>query len=335
MGDYIIIFLLISFSALFSGLTLGLMSLNAQELKRKASLGDKEAAKVYAVRKRGNLLLCTLLIGNVSINSALAIFLGSLASGLMAGLMATGLIVIFGEIIPQAVFSRFALKLGAKMAWLVKLTIILFFPICWPIAWVLNKTLGDELPTIYSKRELMKIIEEHEDLKESDVGAEEERIVKGALTFSDKNVVDIMTPRSVMVAVEESSTIDEEMFEYIRESAYSRIPVYKNKIDNIVGILYRSDLIGAKNLNKKIGQVCDKEVFFVDEKKKLVYAFNAFLRIKQHLFIVTGKFGGVVGLITLEDVLEEIIRSEIMDEDDKDRDLRKLAKQAIKKRKMI
>lgn len=333
--NYLIIVILIFFSALFSGLTLGLMSLNAQELKRKMSLGDKDAAKVYAVRKRGNLLLCTLLIGNVAVNSALSIFLGSIASGLVAGLTATGLIVIFGEIAPQAVFSRFALKLGARMSWFVRLAIVIFFPVCWPLAWVLNKTLGEELPTIYSKRELMKIIEEHEDLKESDVSAEEEKIVKGALTFSDKKVKDIMTPRSAMVALESSRVLDKAAFDDIRGFAHSRIPIYKDKIDNIVGILYRSDLIGDKNLNKKVGQVCDKNVLFVDENKKLVDVFNAFLRTRQHLFIANNEFGGVVGLIALEDVLEEILRSEIMDEDDRYRDLRRFAKQGLKKRKMV
>jgi len=99
------------------------MSLSASELKRKMTLGSTEAKKVYAVRRRGNLLLTTLLIGNVAVNSALAIFLGSVASGVVAGLIATGLIVIFGEIMPQAIFSRYALSLGAKVDWLVKIFI--------------------------------------------------------------------------------------------------------------------------------------------------------------------------------------------------------------------
>jgi metal transporter CNNM len=161
MLNYLIVIILLIFSALFSGLTLGLMSLSAPELKRKVALGDKDAKKVYPVRKQGNLLLTTLLIGNVAINAALSIFLGSIASGLTAGLTATALIVVFGEITPQAVFSRFALSLGAKTAWLVRIFIIILYPISWPIAWVLNKTLGEEMVTIYSKQELMKIVEEH------------------------------------------------------------------------------------------------------------------------------------------------------------------------------
>lgn len=331
---YIIILVLIIFSALFSGLTLGLMSLNVQELKRKMSLGDKDAKRVYGVRKNGNLLLCTLLIGNVAVNSALAIFLGSLASGFVAALLATGLIVVFGEITPQAIFSRFALSLGAKMAGFVRLLIFILYPICWPISLVLDKTLGDELPTIYSKRELMKIIEEHEDSPKSDVKAEEERIVKGALTFSDKKVQEIMTPKSAVVMLESLTKLDKGTLESISGSGHSRIPVYRGRTDNVIGILYIRDLLGDKNVGKEAGQVCDKKVFFVDEDKKLASVFNAFLRTKHHLFVVSNQFGSVVGVVTLEDILEEIIRAEIMDENDRHKDLRKFAK-VLKKRKMI
>jgi len=329
--SYIIIVILILFSALFSGLTLGLMSLDTQELKRKMSLGDKNAAKVYHVRKRGNLLLCTLLIGNVAINSTLSIFLGSITSGIMAGLTATALIVIFGEITPQAVFSRFALILGAKTAWLVKIFIFILFPLCWPIAWILDKALGDELATIYSKQELMKIIEEHEVSKQSDVKAEEEKIIKGALTFSDKKVKDVMTPRSAMVILNYLQKIDKDLLRLIEKTGHSRFPVFQDSTDNIVGILYLIDLLGNKNLNKSVGQVVSKNIFSVEEDKQLGNVFSAFLRTHNHLFIAVNNFGEITGLITLEDILEEIIRSEIIDEGDIVADLRKVAKKKSKK----
>lgn len=330
MLSYLIITILIIFSALFSGLTLGLMSLNAPELKRKMALGDKAAAKVYKIRRRGNLLLTTLLVSNVAVNATLSIFLGSITSGFAAGLIATSLIVILGEITPQAIFSRFALSLGAKMAWFVKIFIFILYPVCWPIAWVLNKVLGDEMPNIYSKKELMKIIEEHEGAKESDVDADEERIIKGALTFSDKRVKDVMTPKTVMKALEYSQKIDKSLLDSLRDASHSRIPVYKQTLDNIVGILYLAQLLGEKNIGKTVGRVAGKKVFFVDENKKLDITFNTFLNTHHHLFIVNNEFGSVTGLITLEDVLEEIIRSEIMDEDDEHRDLRRLAKRQKK-----
>ncbi len=107
--DYFIVILLVVLSRIFSGLTLGFFSLNKDDLERKAELGDERAKKIYKLRKNGNLLLCTLLIGNVAVNSTLSIFLGSIVSGFTAGIMATALIVVFGEIVPQASFSRFAL----------------------------------------------------------------------------------------------------------------------------------------------------------------------------------------------------------------------------------
>jgi len=336
MINYIIIAILLVFSALFSGLTLGLMSLSAPELKRKMSLGDKKAEKVYSIRRRGNLLLTTLLIGNVAINSALSIFLGSIASGFMAGLIATGLIVIFGEIAPQAIFSRFALSLGAKTAWLVRIFIIVLYPISWPIAWVLNKTLGEEMATIYSKQELMKIVEEHKAAKRSDVGVDEERIVKGALTFSDKLVKDVMTPKSVVEAFEASTKIDKEFLAKLKNTGHSRFPVYKDKLDNIIGILHLARLVGGESMGKKIERFIIREVLFVDENKKLEVVFDAFLTSHQHMSMVINEFGSVVGIITLENILEEIINLEIVDEFDKHKDLRKFAKkQRVKDRKTI
>ncbi|MBU1179384.1 hemolysin family protein [Patescibacteria group bacterium] len=333
--NYLIVAVLILFSALFSGLTLGLMGLDSYELKRKKSLGDKDAARLYPIRKKGNLLLCTLLIGNVGVNSSLAVFLGSITSGIVAGFTATALIVLLGEITPQAIFSRFSLKLGGKLWWLVRFFMILLFPICWPIAKALDRLLGEEMATIYSKKELMKIVEEHEDSAQSDVKEEEERIIRGALTFADKKVSNIMTPRTEIFALPYSQKIDAELLATIIKSGYSRIPVYKTKLDNIVGILYVKKLIGEKNQNKKVFQACEKKVLFVDESKGLAQVFDSFLETRNHLFVVTDEFGAVSGVITIEDVLEEIIGSEIVDETDKYEDLRKHAKQRMKKRKII
>lgn len=324
--DYLIVVLLIVFSALFSGLTLGLMGLNKQALKRKVSLGDKEAIKVYAVRKKGNLLLTTLLIGNVAVNAALSIFLGSLTTGIMAGLTATSLIVVFGEITPQAIFSRFALSLGAKTAWLVKIFIFILYPISKPIAWLLDRALGEELPTIYSKQELMKIIEEHEDTKASDVSEEEEKIVKGALTFSVKIVLDVMTPRTVMNMLSADDEINSGVIKKLQEWGNSRVPVYKDNTNNIVGILYVKRLVGNDVADKKIGEIADMKAFFIDQKEHLDVVFEKFLKTHHHLYIVQNEFSEVTGIITLEDILEEIIGEEIVDEVDVHNDMRKFAR---------
>lgn len=328
--EYAIILILLAFSALFSGLTLGLMSWDAQELKRKAESGDEDAAALYPVRKDGNLLLTTLLIGNVLVNAVLSIFLGSLTTGIVAVVAATSLIVIFGEILPQATFNQNGIALGARFVWVVRIFIFVLYPIAKPISWALDKVLGSELPTVYSKQELMKIIEEHEDAHDSEVDEDEERIIKGALTFSDKKVEDIMTPRTVVHAFAVNDVINDELLQEVRESGLSRFPVFEEDMDSIVGMLYTSQLIGADNMGAKVGDIASKEVRFILDDASLDDALQMFLKTRKHLSIVKDEFGGMAGVLTLEDVLEEIIRTEIVDERDLHADMRAFAKQSSK-----
>ena len=326
----VIIILLVALSGLFSGLTLGLLGLDKTELERKIKLGNKKAKKVYSVRKKGNLLLCTLLLGNVAVNSALAIFLGSIASGLIGGITATGLIVLFGEIIPQASISRYALTVGAKTAWLVKIFIFILYPICWPISKALDKALGEEMPTIWSKNELAEIIKTHEDSKDSGIDADEERIILGALSFSNKKITEIMTPSVVVFALEIDTPINDKLLKKIKKSGFTRIPIYKKTLDNIVGIIYLKDLIGIKK-NDTIKKLCKKkELFKITTEKKLDVLLNQFIRKKIHLATVFNEYNEFRGIVTLEDILEEILKKEIVDENDTVVDLQKMAKEKMK-----
>jgi metal transporter CNNM len=313
---YAIIIILIALSALFSGLTLGFFSLKKDDLERKAELGDKRAQKVFSVRKNGTLLLCTLLTGNAAVNASISILLNSIVSGVLAGVMATVLIVIFGEITPQAVFSRHGLRFGAKFVWLTKFFIILFFPLCWPLAKVLNALLGHEMPTVYSKKELVKIIEEHEDLPQSDLDADEEKILKGGLSFSDKKVADIMTPRAHIAALPAGKKINKKNMAEITASGHSRIPVYEKTLDAVVGILYLKDLVRGRAFNTSVGAAARKNIIFVDPNKPLDELLNDFRRTRNHLFVVKNKLDRVVGIVTIEDVIEEILGAEIIDEFD-------------------
>ena len=245
--EILIVTLLVLLSGCFSGLTLGFFSLNLTSLERKMKLGDKRARKVYPVRKNGNLLLCTLLLGNVAVNSAMAIFLGEIATGIVAGIISTGLIVIFGEIIPQALFSRYALQFGANSVWLVRIFIFLLYPIAFPLSWALDKMLGQELSTIWSKREIEEIIKHHEDAVESEIDADEERILLGALAFSDKTADMVATPKPVVFMLRQEQNIDDTLLQQIKEKGFSRIPVYMdNNTDQIEGVLFSKDLIGIR-----------------------------------------------------------------------------------------
>ncbi|PIT88950.1 MAG: hypothetical protein COU27_02915 [Candidatus Levybacteria bacterium CG10_big_fil_rev_8_21_14_0_10_36_7] len=324
--SYLIIIFLVLLSGLFSGMTLGFFSLRVDSLKRKAELGDKRAIKVYPIRKKGNLLLCTLLIGNVLVNSVLSIFLGSLLSGVLAVFLATGLIVIFGEILPQASFSRYALTVGAKFSWLVRIFIFLFYPLCAPIAWLLDKMLGDEMPTMYSKKELIMLVEDHEDSSRSDIDADEERIIKGALSYSNKTVKDIMTKKENIFSVEGDLEVTEELIHEIQNVGHSRIPVRMKGRFQIIGILYVKDIVHKKLGRQKIKDLMRKDVYYAKDTEKLDNLLNAFKSTRNHLFIVRDKTRKLVGIVTIEDVIEEIIGSEIIDEFDNKRNLHKYAK---------
>ncbi len=319
---YVVVIALLIMSALFSGLTLGLMSLGPHELKRKMALGDNRARQIYAVRKRGNLLLVTLLVGNVAAISTLSLFLESISSGVTAGILTTFLITIFGEIVPQAIFSRYAMVLGAKTAWLVKIILVIFYPVAAPLAWLLDKALGEELPTMYSRKELMGILEEHGG---STLKKDEERIARGALTFSDKIIRDIMTPRSMVTGIEQDRVLDAGTIEDLRLSGYSRFPVYDESFDQVTGILYSQQLIDPAIRNKTVMKVASKNVFFVNEDARLDHALNAFIKTKNHLFMVVNQFSEFVGVIAIEDVIEEILGVEIVDEFDKYANVRAVA----------
>lgn len=312
----VIVVTLVLLSGIFSGLTLGLMGLNGPELKRKAALGNKRAARVYEVRKDGNLLLVTLLLGNVAVNTALSIFLGSLTAGIIAGVLATGLIVIFGEIVPQAVFARHGLLFGSRLVWLVNIFIFLLFPIARPIASVLDRALGNELQTMYSHKELLKIIQEHRYSKHSDLDEEEEQIIQGALTFSSLRAKDVMTRRDKVYMLEANTHLTDEKLHDIRDHGWSRMPVYEGSESNIVGILFAKNLIGRDVEECTARDLMETNVIAVQDRESLDDIFEQFIDSRQHLFIVKNDRGACVGVVSFEDVIEEIISEEIHDEND-------------------
>jgi len=306
---------LIVLSGLFSGLTLGLLGLDKSELERKIKLGDKRAKKVYSVRKKGNLLLATLLLGNVGVNSAIAILLGGVAAGVVAGFIATGLIVIFGEILPQAFISRYALDVGSRTTWLVKIFIFVLYPVCWPISKALDKMLGEEMPTVWPRGELKEIITHHRKSGESEIDMDEERIVHGALSFSDKVVSDVMVSRPHVFALEVGEVIDKKLLKRMKKFGFSRFPVYKKKMENIMGVLFIRNLVGV-SVEKKVSSVYKKKVLKVLETKKLDSLLKLFMKDRIHMAAVFNAEDDFVGIVTLEDIVEEIFGKEIVDEDD-------------------
>lgn len=327
MENFLIITALVLLSAFFSGMTIGFFSLNLTYLENKMKLGDRRAKRIYPLRKRSNLLLCTLLLGNVAVNAVIAIYLGTIASGVVASLIATGLIFILGEMIPQAVAARYGFYLGSLFWWFIWLFIVIFYPIAFPISLLLDKILGKEMPTVYSREEFQEIIKHHEDSPLSDIDEDEEKIIIGALSFSQKSVSDIMTPRTVIYSLEASKVIDRELLLQIKDKGFSRIPVFEGKKDNLIGILYSKELIGYNPEEQKtVGDLCNRRsLIHIEKDMKLDELFNLFIKERRHIAFVFGEFGELKGLVTLEDVIEEILRTEIVDEADKTVDMRKLA----------
>ncbi|XP_037536793.1 metal transporter CNNM4 [Nematolebias whitei] len=344
----ILICCLLVLSGIFSGLNLGLMALDPMELRIVQSCGtDKEkkyARKIEPIRRKGNYLLCSLLLGNVLVNTTLTILLDDLiGSGLGAVVASTSGIVIFGEIVPQALCSRHGLAVGANTILLTKLFMLLTFPLSWPISKLLDRILGQEIGTVYNREklvEMLKVTEPYNDLVK-----EELNMIQGALELRTKTVEDVMTPLSNCFMLSSDRVLDFNTMSEIMESGYTRIPVYDNERSNIVDILFVKDLAFVDpddcTTLKTITKFYNHPVHFVFHDTKLDAMLEEFKKGKSHLAIVQkvnnegegDPFYEVLGLVTLEDVIEEIIKSEILDESDLYTDNRNRKKVAHNKNK--
>ena len=321
-------------------MTIGMFSLSAFELKRKADLGDAEAELVYPIRARGNELLVGLLIGNVLVNSALTVVLDSVLpgstaiAGIFTVIIATVLITLFGEILPQAFLKQNGLKFGALIAPYLTWYLEFMRPFSGRLGFLLDKTVGSDAPTVYSTDELVRILEEHEESDDSDIEADEIAIVRNVLNFGDKLVHDVMTPKSVVTAIDKDEILSPAVLKELHESGHSRFPVYDGDLNNIIGTLYLRDLIDTNKHSQTAGKAMDRRMYFVNESKELDHALNAIIKTQHHLFIVVNEFKEMVGIVTIEDIIEEIMGREIIDEFDKFDDMREVAAlEAGRKRK--
>lgn len=241
----IVIIILLIFSGLFSGLNLGLMSLDKTELQIIENCGTatekSHAKKIFPLRKRGNFLLCTILLGNVMVNNTLTIFMDNITgSGAAAVVSATLGIVIFGEIIPQAVCSRHGLAVGAHTIWITKFFMLLTFPLSFPISKILDCVLGEEVGAVYNRdrlRELLKVTEENMDLVK-----DEFHIIAGALELSKKTVKDVMTKIEDVYMISYDGCLDFDTMNEIMKTGYTRVPVYEGEKSNIIALLNIKDL---------------------------------------------------------------------------------------------
>ena len=268
----------------------------------------------------------------------------NLTSGLVGLIVSTAVITTFGEIIPQAVCSRHALVVGAHTTWFVYLFMLVTLPVAYPISAILDKVLGEEVGNTISRTMLGNFFKQ---LEEEGVFKKEERkIMQAALDLEHKSVKSVMTPIEKVYMLEINTKIDANSMREIYKKGHSRIPVYEHNKDNIIGILMSRDLllINPDRVNvslKQLSSILLRNTVNISADDKLEPLLGYFKKGLTHIGVVTqietregrDPTHRVCGIVTLEDIIEEIIQDEIVDEyelyDDKQH--RRLMKQRLVK----
>ena len=321
------VFFLIFLSALISGSEVSFFSLNSQNLQELSEIDERKEKKIRNLLKNPNKLLATILIANNFINVAIIILSsfitskifvfenGSIIQFLIQVIVITFILVLLGEITPKVYAKQNAVIFSQRMT-----SIIIFFGFIFsPLSSILtsatsfiDKRLKQKAANI-SMDEISQAIElasdgvEHED---------EKRILRSIVEFSNIDVKEIMKPRTDVIALDKNTSY-EEVLQIIISSSYSRIPVFEGSFDNIIGVLYIKDLIPHLSSEEVNWLSLCHEAMFVPETKKVNDLLSEFREKKIHLAIVVDEYGGTSGIVTLEDVLEEIV-GEINDEFDDD-----------------
>ncbi|XP_052186782.1 DUF21 domain-containing protein At5g52790-like isoform X3 [Diospyros lotus] len=243
---------LVAFAGLMSGLTLGLMSLSLVDLEILVKAGQpqdrKNAEKILPIVKNQHRLLCTLLICNSLAMEALPIFVDALLPAWGAILISVTLILAFGEIIPQALCSKYGLSVGAKLSPLVRLLVIVVFPLSYPISKLLDLLLGKGHSALLRRAELKTLVDMHghESGKGGELTREETTIICGALDLTQKTAKDAMTPIAEIFSLDLNSVLDDDTMNLILKKGHSRVPVHSGSTSNIIGLILVKNLIKCR-----------------------------------------------------------------------------------------
>ena len=325
--SFVLLFILLLCSALISGAEVALFSLKKGDIETADADSSKSIILITSLLERPKKLLATILVANNFINIAIVILFAYIGKFLFSSIenevfrflleviCATFLILLFGEIIPKIYASRNSLKFSIALARPLQFLDVVFSPISMPLRFItiqIQNGLGKQKSNI-SVDQLSQALELTND---DDTTKEEQQILQSIVSFGNTDTKQVMRPRMDIFAV----NIDAEFNTIIPEiinNGYSRIPVFEENIDKVVGILYVKDLL--PHLNKKIfdWKTILREPFFVPENKKLDDLMQEFQIKKVHLAIVVDEYGGTSGVISLEDIIEEIV-GDISDEYDVD-----------------
>ena len=323
MTLWVALVILVGFSAFFSASETAFSSLNQIRLKSRAEDGDSSAARVLNMAEQYDKLLSTILIGNNIVNIAAASIgtilftrmLGAERGATVSTIVLTIIVLIFGEVTPKSL----AKEMPEKVATAVSPFLVLLMALMTPLTWLFTqwkKLLGrfvhsGEADTI-TEGELMTMVSEAEN--DGELTDRESELIRSAIEFDDVEVEEILTPRVDVVAVEDDIPL-EELAQTFAESGYSRLPVYHGTIDNIIGVVHEKDFYIARL--KKATKIDDLVVptLYTTGSTQISQLLRTLREQHHHLAVVVDECGGTEGIITLEDILEELV-GEIWDEHD-------------------
>ena len=315
-------------SALISGSEVAFFSLSKTDLKKISSSNIKNLKLIALLRSKPRRLLATLLVSNNFINISIVLLLASfgqlfdfdfLPSWLNFVLdvgFITALILLFGEILPKVYANRKPISFSKKMAFPVQfLDKYLFFFITIPMS-KMTKFVQDKLVFKKPNLSIDKLSDAFDLTDKNETSNEEKKILKGIISFGSTEVKQVMKPRIDVFSVSKTMSYSE-LIKQVRENRYSRIPVFDETIDNVAGVIYLKDLFPHLNEQSFDWTTLIREPYFIPESKKLDDLLKEFQKLKNHMAIVVDEYGGNSGIITLNDIVEEIV-GEINDEFNQD-----------------
>jgi putative hemolysin len=320
----LLIILLLILSAFFSGSEAALFSLNTGQVERLKERGGALGRLITAMLQRPTNLIITFLVGNEVVHVALAVTVTSLAlltygeGGEYVAIAATMLmLLLFGEVMPKSIAVRYPERVSLLVAWPIQTFAYVIAPLQWGLRKLVDSVMGEraERPmSLITEEEFKTLVDIGED--EGLIDQDERELLQRVFEFGDQRVSQIMTPRTDIFALDISDPLSV-VLPKIKEARFSRIPVYDEAIDQIIGILYAKDLLPYSRHPELEVTLRDllHPVFFVPESKRIDELLREFQRNKVHVAIVVDEYGGVSGLVTMEDALEELV-GEIVDEFD-------------------
>ena len=319
----IIIILCVVMSAYFSATETAFSSLNRIRIKNMADKGNKRAALVAKLSDQYDSMLSTILIGNNIVNigcSSLATvlclkWLGEDMGPSISTIATTVVVLIFGEISPKSIAKESPEKFAMFSAPILKVLMVILTPFNYLFGlWkkLLSKIIKSDEDRGITEEEILTIVEEA--TQEGGIDEEEGSLIRSAIEFRELEAVDILTPRIDVEGVEIHAT-KEQIAEVFTETGYSRLPVYEDSIDHIVGIIYHKDFHNyVYHTEQEISSII-RPVRFITKTRKISDLLKELQQEKSHIAVVLDEFGGTVGIVTMEDILEEIV-GEIWDEHD-------------------